>query len=209
MLVLEGFLDHLPIGGHQLPGRIEARPQPTGLRPKKIPLHDCGKEPSWRGRRQKSFENSLIQLRPPLHIAAVGHGIARTEPGDTFTGFFDRPMEGNPLAGARHRVVGPRVHLDVFEPVLFQLQLGQHRSLMNHDVDGRPHIEAETGNQIVPRANRATRQLPLFHHRHFLSGFRQIAGANQAVVPGPDDHCVVTQSILTSPRPVGGLSPHP
>ena len=96
-----------------------------------------------------------------------------------------------PVPRAEDGVVGPRVHLQVLEAELVQLQLAQHGREMDHDVRRRADIDAVTRDEIVLRANCAAHNMPPFQHDHAPPRTREITGAGKPVVARTDYRDIV------------------
>jgi hypothetical protein len=58
---------------------------------------------------------------------------------------------------------------------------------MDHDVDGGPDIEPESGNEVVLGADRTTDDVPPLQHRDLQPCLGEVTGTYQAVVSGSDD----------------------
>ena len=131
-----------------------------------------------------------------LDEGAVGVGVLGGDFRDAGAGFVEVAVEADAGAGAEDRVVGPRVHLEVFEAELVQLQVAQHGREVDHDVRGGADIEAVTGDEVVLGADRAADDVAAFEDEDFPSRLGEVAGAGEAVVACADNDDVVVRHAI-------------
>jgi len=122
-----------------------------------------------------------MPFRPP-----VGGGVRHAEPGDLRRG--SRPVQphGELLTvGERH--VGHRVRVEVAETVIpaeTEFVRGQQGVDPDQRVPGRAAVDGVPGEQEFLGGRAAAGNVPRVEDQALVSGLGQVAGGDQAVVPG-------------------------
>lgn len=187
----EEFFNELAVRGHELAGSVERGPQATRGRAGEVAFdHRPGKS-AWRGGLEESFKNTLVDLDVVANETAVGVGVGRADLGDALASFLQiAPKEDGPVFTGDGKG-GPRVHLEVFEAVAGQVQFTQHGGQVNHDVGRGTNIDFAAGDDIVLGADGAADDGAAFENSDLKPSLGKVGCADQAVVAGADNGCVV------------------
>ena len=189
-LALEGFFDEATVAGHQLAGGVEAAPELARTGFEEVALEDRAKNPPRSRRFEKGLEDAFVDLAESGDEVAVGHGVTRRDGGDAGAGFFHVPVEADPPRPTRQRVERPRVHFDVLQAVGREVEFPHDRRAAEHDVRAAADIEPVAGHDLF-RTYRAADDGATFEDQHAMTGFREVAGANEPVVAGTNDDAIV------------------
>ena len=152
-------------------------------------------------RGELGLAEDVLDLVVLVEQAEVGGGVRLGEPGHLLGGPVPVQPHGELLA-VRERDVLHRIGLGVTQAVAggqAELVAAQRRVDPDHRVPGRAGVDAEPGQQQLLGGRPAAGDRPCVQDQAPVAGLGQVAGGEQAVMPGPRHHDVGVVS--RHPRP--------
>ena len=156
-------------------------------------------------RRAEAHRGELRVAERRLHLVVVGEQatvrprVVLAEAGD----LTDRPLLVQPhreLLAIGERHVGHRVWVDVAQTVVLpeaELVPGQQGVHPDQGVPGGAGVDLVAGEQDLLRSRPAARDVPRVENQAPVAGLGQVAGGDQAVVPGSGNDNIRVHDIRT------------
>ena len=147
--------------------------------------------PETRHRRRllERLEDAARDGHPAADEVAVGIGVAWRDLGDALAGPVQASVEAEG-ASAGQGQGGPRVHFEVFQPVLSQLKVRDDGRPVDHQMHGGAEVDLVAGPDFLG-ADGPADDGAAFQDEDLVAGFGEVTGADEPVVSRADDDGVV------------------